>query len=1017
MGQAKKSEEKITGKKTDMRGYYDHLQSLVYREKPVDVMQFLKDDYYLGAYTKNLSAVYPGWHKPIERIFSDDSKYLVVLTGSIGIGKCHRKGTEILMHDGSLCRVEDLRVGDLVMGVDSRSRCIRRLARGRDIMYEVRPTKGEPFVVNKDHILSLKRTNRGLMHKKRKDGGKVCGKDGQIVNMSIAEYLKLSKSFKGIFKLWRTGVEFSYKKVPIDPYFLGVWLGDGCYDYVAISTIDDEIREVVYQEAEKAGLFVRIAQNGGHSKKCSTYYITGKRKVKNALLEKFQKLNLMYNKHVPEIYKVNSREVRLQILAGLIDTDGLYASNCLEFSNKNKKLCEDVLFLCRSLGFAAYMKERTTKCLGKFFKSFRVSISGDLDQIPIRLDRKKCSKRRQKKNVLVTGFALRELPAEDYYGFMLDGDELYLMKDFTVCHNTMVVCGLCMPYILYHIGCLADPWQLFSKMDTGKLEVSFFNLTKSLSVSKGFSYMQNALIKSPWFRERGHIHGGQDNRIMDLPLYTWVLASPYARGFGTIGGNIVAGVMDEVDSPNESEGQRKRVLQAYEATVRRFESRFVVNSESLGRLFLVASKQDELSFLEIFVEEMKHSKKVVVFEKSQWEIFPKSNYSGEKFFVSVGDQYNPPKIVDKEEYDRHLKEGFRMVEVPIEHRFEFEQDAAGALRDIGGISVKGLRAGKLIPTERFIKDCFDDTKEDPIDAETIEVGLKDEERLIHHLDITKIRNNIRTPRAIHVDIAFTEDALGLACSGVADWVELDVEEEEGTFKRQKFPIIETDFILRLKAREGDRIPMTAVHKFILDLRAAGLNIQVVTFDLRLASEVTIQILEKAKITAGSLSMDKDPKPYLDFRNLLYDKRWICHPHKWLMFELKNLEYDKKRNKVDHPEKVKDMERLPGGEYRDVVVMGSKDVADAVAGSVYSAMINARGPVDIQKHIDTLRTLRSTSKAPAGLPEDWFIADKSKKEMGAGVLLEGKNMSKDNNIKMAEALRKLRGSRMRGKGII
>ncbi len=578
--------------------------------------------------------------------------------------------------------------------------------------------------------------------------------------------------------------------------------------------------------------------------------------------------------------------------------------------------------------------------------------------------------------------------------------------------KTITVCGFCMPYIFYKVAELKNPWEMFEKTDTGKFDVSFFNLTKSLSGSKGFSYMQNSIMKSPWFRNQGggRLHGSEANREMDLPLFNWMLASPYSKGFGTIGGNIITGVMDEIDSPNESEGQKKRVLQAYDATVRRFESRFVRNGESLGRLFLVASKQEELSFLEVFIEEMKHSNKVMVIDKAQWEIRGTKNYSGKWFFVSAGDAYNQPKIIEKEEEDKYLKDGFRVVKVPEEHKFEFERDVVGALRDLAGVSVKGIRLSKFIPSEKFIRECLDDTKPDPMDYETIEIGLMDDGRLIDHIDLGKIRTDLKTPRCTHADMGVTEDSLSLACSGVAGWVDLDVETEDGTFEKRKMPIVETDFVLRLKARVGDRIPLHSIRRFLIDLKAKGLNIRMSTFDLRLLSEDTIQLLNKANVTADYLSLDKNIKPYMDFRSMLYEGRWICHMHKWLFFELKNLEHDKKKNKVDHPDKVKELEFLEGGGHRDIVIKGSKDCADAVAGSVYNVIASGVHAADIQGHINALKALKKPTKN-VGLPEDWFISDKSKKEAGgAGPVLGTGNVSTSNAAKMAEALKKIRRGR-------
>jgi hypothetical protein len=571
--------------------------------------------------------------------------------------------------------------------------------------------------------------------------------------------------------------------------------------------------------------------------------------------------------------------------------------------------------------------------------------------------------------------------------------------------KTMVVCGYCMPYILYRIGCLKDPWSYFEKGNAGSMEVSFFNLTKNLSGSRGFAYMQNSLQSSPWFKDHGWMTRGNEP-ILELNNFRWVLASPNCKGFGQVGGNIVAGVMDEVDSPNESEGQRKRVLQAYESTVRRFESRFVKDGASLGKLFLVASKQDELSFLEVFIEEMRSSNRVLVFDKAQWEILPKSNYSGMTFPVMVGDTYTPPKIIELEERDKYIKEGMRVVDVPVEHKFDMTRDIIGSLRDLAGIAVRGTRRHKLIPAERFIRACMDDMKHDPMSIESINIGLQDNEELIQFINMNYFRIDVKAPRAIHVDIAFSQDALGFACSTIAGWRNMDVEMPDGTFSKQQMPIVETDFCFRLVAKEGDRIPLHKVRKFILDLKARGLNVKKVTFDLRMASEDTIQILNKAGIETDYLSVDKDIKPYMDFKNLVFECRWICHMHNYLMFELKHLEMDRDKGKIDHPDKVKDIEILGDGGIRDVVMTGSKDISDSVVGSVTSIISIARQPIIPGQYINALKVLKKTV-LPQGFKNDWFISDEARKKLGGqDVLVGGVIATPENVAKMKKALDQL-----------
>jgi len=533
-------------------------------------------------------------------------------------------------------------------------------------------------------------------------------------------------------------------------------------------------------------------------------------------------------------------------------------------------------------------------------------------------------------------------------------------------------------YVMYKLLLLKDPWGYFELASGGKMAITFFNLTKNLSESRGFSYMQSYMMASPWFIERGNISGRQELQI-NFPLFSYALASPYSRGFGTVGENVIAGIMDEVDSPTESKGSRERVLKAYEATVRRFESRFVKEGRCLGRLFLVASKQDEVSFLQPFIAEMQNSNRVYVVDIPIWEAKPDAYYCGEKFLVSAGDAYHAPTIVETEEQLQNAaKESLRVIEVPVEYRTDFERDIVGALRDIAGVSVTGTRSLKLFSSEKFINECYDGTREDPVSQLTITIGLQDNLELIQLLDLAKIRLPRNTPRFIHTDIAFTGDALGIAMSGVAGYVDADIEQADGQFQKQRVPLIETDFVMRIKARAGDEIPQHKIRKLVLDLKTAGFNIAKYTSDLRLASTDTLQILKQAGIKAEYFSVDTDIKPYFDFRNLVYEHRWICYHNGYLHFELANLEVDSKRKKVDHPSKVSDVIVLKTGEVRETVLEGSKDCSDAVCGSVINALWSDEVPMDVEAMKKLIRRV-TTSKEPEK-DKYWNLTDAGGKQV-------------------------------------
>lgn len=208
-----------------------------------------------------------------------------------------------------------------------------------------------------------------------------------------------------------------------------------------ITTMDQEIADVIYKEAEKYnGHYVRKSDNNGT--RCPTYYIANNYKG-NILLSNFQKFGSEIQNNIPRIFLCSSREDRLKLLAGIIDTDGYsrireaeYGPHVsgIEIVQKRLGYIEDIEFLARSLGF------RATRIRNKYVNGacyYRTSIYGDFPQIPVILNRKKLPARKQIKKVNRTGFTIKHIGYGDYYGFTLDGDGRFLLGDFTVTHNTV----------------------------------------------------------------------------------------------------------------------------------------------------------------------------------------------------------------------------------------------------------------------------------------------------------------------------------------------------------------------------------------------------------------------------------------------------------------------------------------------------------------------------------------------------------------------------------------------------
>ena len=142
---------------------------------------------------------------------------------------------------------------------------------------------------------------------------------------------------------------------------------------------------------------------------------------------------LLKNKtNIPFNYICNNREIRLQVLAGLIDRCGYYKNNCYKLKIENKQLAKDVEYLVRSLGFISYLKINKN-C---YKEEYKINILGnDLSIIPTKLKKIDSKYKSDNKDYLSFKFEIEKLEDDQYYGFTLDKDHLYLTDDFIVHHN------------------------------------------------------------------------------------------------------------------------------------------------------------------------------------------------------------------------------------------------------------------------------------------------------------------------------------------------------------------------------------------------------------------------------------------------------------------------------------------------------------------------------------------------------------------------------------------------------
>jgi hypothetical protein len=362
---------------------------------------------------------------------------------------CHAKGQLVMLADGSSKPVEKIQTSDKLMGPDGSPRKVLRLIRGHGRLYKVVPKKGNTFTVNDDHVLCLQRTQDGY------------GKAYKKITISVNNYLKSSRTFKHIHKLYRPDIlEFSRpRNLEIPPYIFGCWIGDGTSAKPEITTPDAEVKEAWTSYVQHLGLKCRVYAGNNCEKLAATTGIRGgdpRVRTVNILTEKLKKLRVLTCKKIPRSYMMSSAENRLELLAGLLDTDGSLSGGVYDFISKRKSVADAVVFLCGSLGLMARITQCSKRCqTGAVGEYYRVCISGNIDKIPCRIPRKKANPRQQKKNVLRYGFYIVSIGEGNYYGFNLDKDHLYLLDDFTVTHNSGKTA----------IGTTACNWAPYTQME------------------------------------------------------------------------------------------------------------------------------------------------------------------------------------------------------------------------------------------------------------------------------------------------------------------------------------------------------------------------------------------------------------------------------------------------------------------------------------------------------------------------------------------------------------------------
>lgn len=294
-----------------------------------------------------------------------EHRYTVVLSAR-QTGKALDITTKIPTPNG-WTTMGDIKPGDMVFGSDGEPTSVTGVS---DIMYNHNCFKitfdtGDSVIADEDHLWEVRdeytRTTKVIT-------------TGDMVAVKYVNDLNQAR-----FTVKTTQpLKLDSQKLPIDPYTLGVWLGDGTSRTSEITLHEDDL-EILDYISDHTEMYIRGSSKNRQHIKCITLY---------GLLPKLRKLGVKNNKHIPLSYLRSSEDQRLSLLQGLMDTDGtvdgMGRGQC-DITLSNETLANDVYQLVCSLGLKPTIRKRL---VGQFYR-WEVKFSAYKQQVPVfRLTRK-----------------------------------------------------------------------------------------------------------------------------------------------------------------------------------------------------------------------------------------------------------------------------------------------------------------------------------------------------------------------------------------------------------------------------------------------------------------------------------------------------------------------------------------------------------------------------------------------------------------------------------------------------
>lgn len=502
--------------------------------------------------------------------------------------------------------------------------------------------------------------------------------------------------------------------------------------------------------------------------------------------------------------------------------------------------------------------------------------------------------------------------------------------------STVATYSLC--YELYKLMCLKNPNRFYLNANE-TIWFMFFNLNLKLAEKTMWGKFQKALQMSPWFLERGTVTGKtnliyQPNKDIRLDIGS---TEEHALSVA-----VMFAAMDEMSfgSNDNVEYLQTGMMSIYNQLYLRLSSRFLSAGRIQGRMYLISSAKSTNAVLESFIKDNEGQPGMHVSRYKQWEVLPTSKFSGEWFKLAVGndtlESYIMPLDVTPEQIAEAEKQGYEVIDIPLEMLHRFEMDLNRTLIDTCGIAVQS--SYKYI-THRIIEPCLGDGI-NPFTKEIIKTGLKDNIQIKDYFTPEVVPELLYTKKIyVHCDLSKNGDMTGISAVAVLGYKNQERFNDAGAMSTIKEMVFRHVFSIGLQCPPNDELSMIKVKDFIHYLKyELGWNIAGVSCD-GYQSLMLLQSLKLDGFDAKEVSMDivdtkkKECVGYTSFRNTLLEKRIYLLDLYELQRELTALEKNESTGKVDHP---KQTVKMVNGE---MVKSVGKDIADSLGGAVYNAVLS------------------------------------------------------------------------------